>query len=192
MGNPDSGSADLEYFNALGWCREILNDAAFQYAPTPSREKKSSTEDALFAETLKTPDTLSHCVSTYRTPANPGQRIEEFRTLLSLGYQLNGYPHVAHGGVTCMILDEVCALLLTYNKDLEGGPIRYSTVTASLQVSFLKALRTPQVVLVTAKIKKIEGRKHFIEASIQDEHRVAIATAEALFMRQQEPRTNKL
>jgi acyl-coenzyme A thioesterase PaaI-like protein len=173
---------DIAYFRTILWCAHILDDATFNYASTGSREPKSSSEDAFFAETLKTLDTIPACVSMYRKPTRTNTPIQEVRTLLHLARGLNGYPHIAHGGVQCFLMDESMALLLTYNKDLEGGPIRVSTVTASLKVSFIKPVKTPSVVLVISKLVSIHGRKHYIESEIQDHGGNLLAKAEALFI----------
>jgi len=174
--------AELRHFKTISWCAKILDDPDFVYARTTSRHIKPTTEDAFFAETLKTEHTIPACISLYRRPCAPLARIEEVRTLLQLGYRLNGYPHIAHGGVQSFIVDEIMALLLSFNKDLEGGPIRQAMVTASLRISFLKPVKTPSVVLVTAKFRHIQGRKHFIDAEILDEKGVPLVRADALFI----------
>lgn len=174
--------ADFDYFKSLAWCAKLLEDPDFKYAPTMSRQPKQSTEDAFFAEALRTPHTISKCLSMYKTPREPDAKIEEVRTLLQLGYQLSGYPYVAHGGVTCFILDEISGILLTYNQGLEKPLVTVPIVTASLNVKFLGKIPAPGVVLVVARMKEIRGRKHFIETTIQDENGVILAKGEALFI----------
>src|SRR5215469_10640366 len=175
-------AADLQHFRSISWCADLLDDPAFIITQTISRQDKSSTEDALFAETLKTEDTISACLSMYKRPTTGVARIDEVRTLLTLGYRLNGYPHVCHGGIVSTIMDEVMGMLLSVNKDLEGAIVREATVTASLNITFIKPVKTPGTVLVTAKFKDITGRKYFIESSVRDANGVVLAKAEALWI----------
>ena len=79
-------------------------------------------------------------------------------------------------------MDEVMGMLLSVNKDLEGAIVREATVTASLNVTFIKPVKTPGTVLVTAKFKDITGRKYFIVSSVRDANGVVLAKAEALWV----------
>ena len=173
---------DREYFQSILWCARLLDESDFVIIPTVSRQYKESTEDALFAETLKTHDTVRACLSLYKRPAPGVARVDEVRMLLSLGYRVNGYPHLCHGGIVATIIDEVMGTLLTVNKDLENATIRVATVTAYLNITYLKPIATPQTVLVTAKLGKVKGRKHYIEASVKDGSGTVLAKAEALWL----------
>ncbi|MCJ1398429.1 hypothetical protein MMC11_001627 [Xylographa trunciseda] len=155
--------SEMAFFLSIPWCAKFLVDPSFVIVPTSTRLFKQSTEDALFAETLKTEDTIR-----------------------ALGYRLNGYPHLCHGGIVATIMDEVMSTLLSVNKSrsgIYGGP-----VTASLNVSFLQPVWTPQVVLVTAKLGAIRGRKVDVESSVRDSNGNDLAKGEALFIRMDDPR----
>jgi acyl-coenzyme A thioesterase PaaI-like protein len=173
---------DEAYLKSIPWCAKLLADPDVVITPTDSRDYKASTEDALIAETLKTNDTIRAWLSFYRREARGEERIEELNTLLSLGYGVNGYPHVAHGGVTATIIDEVMGVLIMTNKKLglvsRGGDI----FTAYLNVKYLKPVATPQTLLVTAKFKEIKGRKHYLEATVRDGDGIVLATGEALWI----------
>jgi acyl-coenzyme A thioesterase PaaI-like protein len=173
---------DLAYFQTIPWCSELLSSSNIIITPTNSREYKESTEDALFAETFKTDDTIKACISFYSRPAPGAGRIEEVHTLLSLGYRLNGYPRRAHGGVIATVIDEVMAVLLGINKRLGPVASQGDTVTAYLNVKYIKPVATPQTVLVSARFKEVSGRKHFLEATVKDGAGEVLSSAEALFV----------
>jgi acyl-coenzyme A thioesterase PaaI-like protein len=177
-----SQEPDLAHFQNIPWCAKLLSSPNVVITPTNSREYKASTEDALFAETFKTDDTISACLSFYSRPAPESPRIEEIHTLLTLGYRLNGYPARAHGGVVATLIDEVMGSLLSVNKKLGLGATQGDTVTAYLNVTYLKPVGTPGTVLVSARFKEVTGRKHFLEATIKDGSGEVLAKSEALWI----------
>ncbi|MCJ1291827.1 hypothetical protein MMC34_003372 [Xylographa carneopallida] len=173
--------ADTEYIQSIPWCAKLLADPTLVMIPTSTRKLKQSTEDALFAETLKTDDTIRAWVALFRQPLRGSTKTEEVYTLVSLGYGLNGYPHICHGGIVATIMDEVMSTLLSVNKNRNG--VSGVAVTASLNINFLKPVWTPQVVLVSARFREIKGRKIYLESTVRDNGRIILAKAEALFMR---------
>ncbi|MCJ1316198.1 hypothetical protein MMC15_001518 [Xylographa vitiligo] len=181
--------SDTEYLQSIPWCADLLADPDFVVIPTSTRKFKKSTEDALFAKTLKTDDTIRAWLALFRQPAPRATKIEEVYTIVSLGYGLNGYPHVCHGGIVATIMDEVMSTLLSVNKSRNG--LSGGAVTASLNVNFLKPVWTPQVVLITATFGETKGRKLYLKSTVRDNGGIVLAKAEALFMRIVEP-TGKL
>ena len=174
--------ADREYFENIPWCSKLLEDSKFIVTPTFSRQHKESTEDALFAETLNTKDTIRACLSLYMRPASEPSQINELRMLVSLGYGVNSYPSLCHGGIVGVIIDEAMGMLLTLNKNLKASPVRSSTVTAYLNVTYLRPVATPQTLLVIARLREIKGRKMYLDASIADGCKESLAKAEALWI----------
>jgi acyl-coenzyme A thioesterase PaaI-like protein len=177
-----SQEPDLAHFQNIQWCAQLLLSPNIVITPTNSREYKASTEDALFAETFKTDDTISACLSFYSRPAPGIPRIEEIHTLLTLGYRLNGYPARAHGGAVATLIDEVMGILLSVNKKLGFVATQADTVTAYLNVTYLKPVETPGTVLVSARIKEVTGRKHFLEATVKAGSGEVLSKAEALWI----------
>ncbi|MCJ1287513.1 hypothetical protein MMC26_006865 [Xylographa opegraphella] len=173
--------ADTEYLRSIPWCAKLLADPDFVLIPTSTRTFKKSTEDALFAETLKTSDTIQAWIALFRQPAPEATKVQEVHTIVSLGHGLNGYPHICHGGIVATLMDEVMSTLLSVNKSQDG--VSGGAVTASLNVRFMKPVWTPQVVLVTATFGDIKGRKLYLEAMVRDNSGIVLAKAEALFMR---------
>ena len=180
---------ERDFFLSTPWCAKLLNDPNFIPRPTPSRKYKSSTEDALFAKTLKTEDTISAVTTFYRKPAPEATHVEEIRMLVSLEYGVNGWQHMAHGGIVGALLDEAMGSLSTVNTTLRdhpksgdnAQPIGYM-VTAYLKVTYLKPVFTPQIILVTASFKEIKGTKHYIDGEVKDADGTVLAKAESLFL----------
>ncbi|TVY87256.1 Verlamelin biosynthesis protein B [Lachnellula willkommii] len=181
---------DEAHIRSIPWCAALISGPNIVILPTESRKPKESTEDALFAQTLKTPDTISGCLTFHN--ANPANNpsasastpINQINTLVTLGSAVNGYPHVAHGGLVATLIDEAMGVLLAVNKHPKVVfPDVGRTVTAYLHVTYLKAVVTPSTVLVSARIKETVGRKLFLEAGVEDRWGAALARAEALWIR---------
>lgn len=171
------------HFAAIPWCADFMADPAFQITPTRSREPKTSTEDSLFAETLRSIETITAALTLSKHPTSGiPNRIEEVRTFFSLGKGMNGYPHVCHGGMVATMLDETMGLLLSSNKDLENTAIRAEAVTVYLNVHYLKPVATPQTVVVTAVLRECKGRKHYIDGTLMNESGEVLAKAESLWI----------
>jgi len=175
--------ADEITIRSIPWCADLISGPNVIIMPTESREPKESTEDALFAQTLKTPDTISGCLTFYDKPSCDSAPIDKINTLISLGFAVNGYPHVAHGGLVATLLDEIMGLLLSVNKRRAAVPDNSMIVTANLNVTYLKPVPTPSTILVSAKFKEIAGRKMFLLATVEDSSGVALARAEGLWVR---------
>ena len=182
---------DLAHFQKIPWCAQLLSSPNITITPTYSRQYKASTEDALFAETLKTNDTIRAGISFHPRHVPGAHQIEEVHTLLTLGYRLNGHPGRAHGGVLASVMDEVMASLLSINKRMGLVALRGDTLTAYLNVSYVKPVGTPGTVLVSARFKEIMGRKHFLEATIKGGDGVVLSRAEALFIVTEKPSTEE-
>jgi acyl-coenzyme A thioesterase PaaI-like protein len=176
------------YFRSIPWCAHLLSSPDVIITPTDSRRPKSSTEDALIAETFKTKNTIHSWLSFYRSTSRSEHRIEELSTFLSLEYGINGYPHIAHGGVVATIIDEVMGVLIMTNQKLGLVATEGDIFTAELKVRYLKPVKTPQVVLVTSTFKKVKGKKHFLEATVRDEEGTVLCVGEALWIGTGKPR----
>lgn len=185
------------FFQATPWCAALLNSPNYVLIPTPSRRPKQSTEDALLAETLKTKTTIPAMTTLYKKPVEGLTLISEACVLVALEHGINGYPSVAHGGFLGVIIDESMGTLLMCNKNTKKDEMDQAVdvdtlVTASLKVDYLKAVVTPQIVLVTVKFGEIKGRKFHITGSVTDGSGTVLAKAEALWVGVKLPRARKL
>lgn len=192
MNQPAAMDPDEASIRSTPWCAALLFQPNTTIIPTISRTTKPSTEDYFFGTTLKTPSTISSCLTFHTQPPSSTTLISPVHTLVRLEAGVNGYPHVAHGGIVTFLCDEIMGHMMLVNqaqrKDVlpveAGGDI----VTASLEVKFLRPVMTPQVVLVTASVGRVEGRKIFLEALITDSDGVALARSNAMWIAMRSPK----
>lgn len=173
---------DQEYFQSIPWCAKLLEEADIVIVPTPSRQKKESTEDELIAVTLKTGETIRSWLTFYKRSAAATTHVEEIYNLLSLGPGVNGYAHLVAGGIIGVIFDECMGVLGLLNKGLGVEEAQGFMVTANLNINYLKAVPTPGIYLATATIREVKGRKCYFEASIRNGEGTILATAESLWI----------
>ncbi|KFY04005.1 hypothetical protein V490_00029 [Pseudogymnoascus sp. VKM F-3557] len=90
--NPSPLNPDLAHFLTIPWCATLLSAPTITLLPALSRVPKRSTEDSLFAATLRTPSTI-HAMLSFSAPCSAptaastlsGPLAEEVSTLMSLG-----------------------------------------------------------------------------------------------------------
>lgn len=98
--------------------------------------------------------------------------------LFSLGSGLDGHNGHSAGGFIGVLIDEVSAQWVAM---LFGRAI----ATGALSVQYKKMLPTPNVVLCRSWIEKEpEGRKIWVQSSIEDGSAGVYATGETLFIRE--------
>lgn len=108
---------------------------------------------------------------------------------------INGYNGTAHGGFIASIIDEAMGCLILVNHFLQrqveaDGGLPKSVLdlngsqhfTASMAVHFLKPIRTPQSIIVTANLRAIEGRKMSIDVIATGEGGVEFAKCDGLWL----------
>ena len=173
---------DQEYFESIPWCADLLAAPDVVIVGTPSRQRKSSTEDELVAVTLRTEETIRSWITFYKRPAPGTTGLNEVYNLLSLGPGVNGYAHLVAGGLIGVILDECMGILGWVNRNLGLKGAEGYFVTANLNINYLQAIPTPGDYLATATLREVKGRKCYFEASIKDGEGTVLATAESLWV----------
>lgn len=197
-------------FRRIPWTAHLLSKPNIVCRVPGSRQPKTSTEDSLFADILKTPQTIRSCICYYQRPAESATKIEEVSTLMTFGDGMNGHPQIMHGGIVASILDEGMGILqnanherdhfLAVGKGLAQGelpPHGINSFTVELKVKYLKPVQTPGSLVCTARYVKREGRKEWIYAEVKqhvahgedDDEEIVCATGEALFV---EPRGSRI
>jgi acyl-coenzyme A thioesterase PaaI-like protein len=179
---------DEAYFNTIPWCAELLNDPKYSVTATRSRRPKSDTEDILIFKTLNSNETVRYCLTLYKKPSPGDSWIEEVRVLVSLGSEMNGGPDMLHGGIAATIMDETLSNLMTLNNEThqeEEHPSSTSMVTARLDVSYFRPIKTPGTYLVIARCKeKVKGgRKLTLQAEIRNGEGVVLSRADSVWVR---------
>lgn len=152
----------------------------------PSRYRKPSGEDELLAYTLNNNDNISAYLSICKTP-QPEEPVEELTLLFRLGSGLNGYPATVQGGIVATLLDEATGSILVLNM-LRGVWPKIPAMTAYLNTTFIKPVPAPAAVLCRARVDKIDGRKVFLSAVLEDGGGNALAKAEALYVYRRKPK----
>lgn len=117
---------------------------------------------------------------------------------------MNGHPYLMHGGIIAALLDEAMGMLMGADNEwqhmsavavgkAEGElpPQPNAGFTAELKIKYLRPVRTPGNLMVTARQIKKKGRKEWVYAEIKqreneaddyDGDEVVCATGEALFI----------
>ncbi|KAG5998650.1 hypothetical protein E4U52_006446 [Claviceps spartinae] len=183
---PDLFASALNHFISIPWCAALLS---------PSRSLKcSSTSDSpgpiitfipqcfnplspnhdqfVGATLASHARGLNHMLSFFRAsqlhdPTKPIQRVD---TLFSLGDGLSGYEGLLHGGMTATMMDEAMGTVNEINTALgkEGLVYQRSSVTAGMEIQFLRPVRIPGVVCVAAWREGGEGRKTRMRCEVRD------------------------
>ncbi len=174
----DQTDADYTFFQTIPWCNDILSDPEFTVRARPREYNETTTEEALFNQTLNTSSTTQAFLSLLRRTTQDST-VDEVRTLLHLGSGLNSHPGLCHGGIIATVMDEIMGVLLAVNRNW----VQSATATAYLNTRYLKPVRTPQAVLVTARFTRVEGRKYFLHAELVNGEEEVLAEAEALFVK---------
>jgi acyl-coenzyme A thioesterase PaaI-like protein len=167
-------------FSDQPWCLSILRDPAYTIIPLHDKHYEA---DPFFHKTLHTPCTIRKSIFM-QSALNDLMSFQpdEFLMLLDVGEDIVGQTGLCHGGFLATIMDEVTGRLLSANS-LDRGSSPY---TVLLTVTFKSPVYAPGIILATAKMGRVEGRKMFLEATIQNNQRVIYATADALFVRKKE------
>ena len=81
-----------------------------------------------------------------------------------------------------MLMDDAMSQLLNANRRASKVGDWPAMHTGELKTRFLKAVRTPQVVVLRTKIREVRGRKCWMEGEVVDEYGEVLAKAEALWI----------
>lgn len=74
------------------------------------------------------------------------------------------------------------SFVLKRNKELGTLPGLGDLVTADLRIKYLRPVKTPQTVVVEARLREINGRKYIVEADLKDKGGLVLARGEALWI----------
>ena len=159
------------------WCQELLNSPNLIDITTPTRRPEAAAGDmitnSLFAVTLRT-ETTVRAWKSLRTRQIEGSNLSPtFLLLLSLGSGLGGYKNKLHGGILGAIMDQshlMCAI------NAASSP----NVTAQLNVRYKNSVPLPSVILCRSVMTKQNGRKIWIQGTVEDGFGTVFCDSEAL------------
>lgn len=175
---------DVAHFRAIPWCAAYLQklESPNLVFKTPSiRFPREDYKDVLMSKILNRPDAMANFAVFYQEPKDPKVPVTEVGAFVTLGPMLNGWEGVCHGGIVMTLLDEVSGQLGEINV-ARGAIPNVTIMTAYLNTKFIAPVKTGTTILLKAKETRKEGRKFFIEASVESEEGVVLASAEALFV----------
>lgn len=176
---------DEDYFRRIPWCREYLDNPSYAPAntgiPRDWDPTGAGSHHTFLTKTLNTPDTIAASYTLQKKPAE-GQSVIEIMTLMALGSDMNGHIDTLHGGTVATILDEIAGVMLHTGRRPGGNPSSH-VFTAYLNVSYKKPVRTPQIIIVKARIAFVEGRKEKVLVEMLNRYDEVLSSAEALFIR---------
>lgn len=176
-----STNPDLRYFSSIPWCSKYLESPGIVAIIPKSRLGQNLPEHELFSTTFNNDKTISNFLVLYKPPPGLRDRVDELQALITVGFGLNGFPGVCHGGLVATLLDEVMGMLPVLN--MERGVVPSSSyMTGYLNTKYIFPVRTQSTVLVTAHIEEIRGRKWYIEGMIQDEKGTILSKGSSLYI----------
>lgn len=173
---------EINHFKAIPWCAKHLDAPNLIVAPAWSRQMKPRFEDAFMSTVVHTKDTIPYFVVFYPRPEDETATLPEIKAFITLGVMMSGYGGILHGGVVATILDEITSFITPHARMRDHFPGDTPIVTAYLNTRYLRPVVVPQTYLVTARWKKTEGRKTFLEAFIENEAGQRVAEADSLFV----------
>ena len=175
---PDTKEQCLQY----PWFRKLMNDEKLRPIQTPGRQPDQDGNCTFMSRTLNTGETISACQSFF-SPPSPGLDNRDqvnwgkLLTFYCLGTGVDGHDGISHGGFLSTIVDHTMG---TVGRACPGGVVTY---TKYLHVDFQKPVRIPGPLLGLAWVKKIKGRKLWIDARLEDEEGMSYITAESLYLK---------
>lgn len=109
---------------------------------------------------------------------------KEFHAVVQLGKEVCSYPSTVHGGLTAAIIDETLGGLMAYMWRSGRMGLTLPGVTARLEVDYCEKVPQNALILCTAEVESVEGRKLWLKASVTDgnPNGCTYATARALFV----------
>jgi acyl-coenzyme A thioesterase PaaI-like protein len=99
----------------------------------------------------------------------------ELYCLVKFGKSLNGHPGIVHGGITSLVFDNTFGWLFLALKIKPA-------VTANLVINYRSPIYANTCCILKAKLLKIEGRKLYMNATLEDTNGKLLAESTTLFI----------
>jgi len=169
---------DLTPFASIPWCRAILDDPTWTLWKSDSPRYEG--HDPFWYELIRKPRGVrARCLLVGRPASEtPQTDYVEMRQLLALGPALVGQKGICHGGFLATVMDEVGGILIQACELDRGLPPH----TATLNMTYIKPVVTPGVILATSKVVERVRRKIRVLTTIVDADGVTCVSAEILFV----------
>lgn len=199
----------VAHFKAIPWAGKLLNDPAVLDIIVVDRRPLATGESNFVRRVMNSGTTVRACVTFFRMLHPPGGRSRGkeltmpaaeltqskallqgggaadgedpanpfllLNALLDLGEDLCSYPGTLHGGLFAVLMDEVMGTAANFQAQHGAFTIQFTT-------RYLKAIKTPQVVLVRGRVVKKEGRKIFVKGTIEDKDGNLLAEGDGIWL----------
>ncbi|EHA46547.1 hypothetical protein MGG_11096 [Pyricularia oryzae 70-15] len=181
---------EVRYLMQTPWCAQHLaSTGADDESTTPpvvrvhaNRTVLPTQENQFVGGTLNSPATIAAWVNVYARPQRRlGFRIRQFVSLIALRDGMIGFPGALHGGAASLLVDEVTGMHIASQRDPDR-PLNKDFRTAYLKTEYLKPIPVPGAVLVRSEIERVDGRKHWVKATIEDGSGQVLARGEVLYV----------
>ena len=172
------GYPHLEDFDKP-WCKELLHAANTERIPMDSLRYSGPSgpnENSFLAKTLATSNTLRACMALRSMVS--GAKYPEALMLVSVGPDLSSHSSVVAGGVCSTLLDEVMGQAASNVFPRKG---KDAFMTLELTVAFKRPVPAPGLLLVKAKIEKVDGNRLWSVGTIEDGAGHVLTTGKAVF-----------
>ncbi|KAL4816499.1 HotDog domain-containing protein [Aspergillus spinulosporus] len=178
LGNPNSG---------LNPNRNLISNSI---DPITSKEEQEVDVNPFFRITSHSGTAVLQTVFLTGRLKEGQTQVSEAKTkieghlLLRVGRGITGQTGIAHGGFLATVMDEVCGNLVAAANLDEG----LGMFTARLSLGYKRPVLVPEdesgtVIVASARVERVEGRKVFIEGIVRDGNGVVCTTAEAIFVK---------
>ncbi|KAI1813547.1 HotDog domain-containing protein [Poronia punctata] len=197
---------------SIPWCAALLQKPGIvTFTPHsrmgPDTDGNYISGDQLFRTSLNTETTVPGYIGLYQSPFSSGTTttllpssgsflIDTVHLLFNLQPGLNGFNGTTHGGLIAALMDEAMGSLLFMNSrvqedmrrrgmEVPGTVVDLSEtqiMTANMNIKFMRPIKTPQVVMATATLNKIEGRKFFLGYDVRNGEGKEFAIGEGMWI----------
>lgn len=134
-----------------------------------TNEYKNFTKDHAIHDTLRGDGKVEIYEIYKKKDAN------EIKCIIQFGEALNGHKGIVHGGVSSLVIDNTFGwLFMSCNLP--------SAFTANLNINYKSPVYANTIVVLTANLIKVDGRKLFMEAIMEDCEGKQLVNATTLFI----------
>jgi len=100
---------------------------------------------------------------------------DEIKCIIKFGESLNGHPGIVHGGISALLIDNTFGWLFMSLK-------LPSAFTANLNINYRSPVYPNTIGILNAYMIKVEGRKMYMEAKMEDINGKELVNATTLFI----------
>jgi hypothetical protein len=189
-------TAEIAHFNTIPTLQSWLTNPSYSPLSTATRLPRTDGENDFFAITLQTPTTIPHWLllvhdehttplppnsaPTPKKPTNGTAASPDMLLLLTLSRGTNGFLATAHGGLLSALFDEALSFCAEFARQARSTA-RNPLFTANLSLDFRRPVVTAGangagggdgdgvgVVVLKCWTEKVEGRKYWLKAIMED------------------------